>query len=322
VTTPATVNRAGGAQTPGKHRAMPDASLPPALDAASRAIELGAAGAVNYYVDTATRGRPLVLLHSVNAAPSAIEMAPLFEHYRRLRPVYAPELPGFGRSERADLPYSPTLYADFVIAFLRRVVREPSDVVAFSLSAEFCARAVAEAPELFNSLALISPTGFSRRQPPRGKAMDGLHKFLRLPGVGDGIFRLLTSRRSIRYFLGLGFDGPTPEALVDYAYLTAHQPGAKYAPFRFLSMKLFTHNAHDELYASLQLPVLVLYDRDPNVSFERLDEFGSRPNWRLCRIAPTLGLPHWERTDETVAALDDFWSQTPGGVPADAAPTA
>jgi hypothetical protein len=31
-----------------------------------------------YYSDTSVSGRPLVLLHSVNAAPSALEMKPLF----------------------------------------------------------------------------------------------------------------------------------------------------------------------------------------------------------------------------------------------------
>lgn len=306
--TRSTVNVSGGADTPGKHRALRATRLPPALDAASEAIDLGDAGTVNYYAETGAEGRPLVLLHSVNAAPSAIEMAPLFEHYQGGRPVYAPELPGFGRSERADRAYSPALYAAAITGFLRRVVAEPADVVAFSLSAEFAARAAADAPDLFHSLALISPTGFGRRQPPQGRAMDGLLGFLRLPGVGDGIFRMLTSRRSIRYFLGLGFDGPTPDRLVDYAYRTAHQPGAKYAPFRFLSMKLFTPDASDRLYAPLRLPVLVLYDRDPNVTFERLEDFDARPNWHLRRIEPTLGLPHWERTADTVAALDAFWS--------------
>jgi hypothetical protein len=98
-----------------------------------------------------------------------------------------------------------------------------------------------------------------------------------------------------------------PEALVDYAYATSHQPGAKYAPFRFLAMKLFSADAFDAYYRPLELPVLVMHDKDPNISFERLEELLDRPNWERVLIRPTRGLPHWERPTETIAALDRFW---------------
>jgi pimeloyl-ACP methyl ester carboxylesterase len=239
-----------------------------------------------------------------------MEMRPLFEHYRSRRPVYAPDLPGYGRSERNDIPYSPEMYADVLREFLAEVVKRPADIIAFSLAAEFAARAVPMAGEDIASLALISPTGLSRRRPPSGKITDRMLSFFRLPVLGDGLYRVLTSKISIRYFLGLSFTGPAPQPLVDYAYATAHQPGAKYAPFRFLSMKLFTPDAVEELYRPLELPVLVLYDRDPNVKFDLLDDLvAQRPNWQAERIQPTLGLPHWEQLAATVQALDRFWLQ-------------
>ena len=57
------------------------------------------AGRISYYHDDYCPGRPLVLVHSVNAAASAYEMGPLFAYYRGKRPVYALDLPGFGFSE-------------------------------------------------------------------------------------------------------------------------------------------------------------------------------------------------------------------------------
>lgn len=291
----------------------PGSALAAAIDASSHSVPTPSAGRLSYYVDDQVQGRPLVLIHSINAAPSAREMRPLFDHYRRRRPVYALDLPGFGRSERSDLPYSPSLYADTIRHFLTSVVAQPADVVAFSLSAEFAARAVLAEPAAFRSLCLISPTGFGLRKPPTGPVTDRILKVLRLPLFGVALYRLLTSRISIRYFLGLAFTGDAPKALVDYAHATSHQPGAQYAPFRFLSMKLFTAQAYEQLYAPLRLPLLVLYDRDPNISFERLEDIAAQPNWRLVRIQPTLGLPHWERTAETVAAMDDFWSRLADG---------
>ncbi len=287
---------------------MPTKTQPPALDAPCHQITLSA-GTISYYVDNAqANGRPLVLLHSINAAPSAREMQPLFDHYRHSRTVYVPDLPGYGRSERSDQLYSPELYARFIREFLEQVVGQPADIVAFSLSAEFAARAIVEHSVPVDSLALISPTGFSARRAPTGPITDRILKFLRLPVLGDGLYKLLTSRLSIRYFLGLSFAGKAPEPLTDYAYTTAHQPGAKFAPFRFLSMKLFTPTAVEDLYTRLELPVLVLYDRDPNISFELLDSIEKKPNWRTVRISPTMGLPHWERPQETAAALDAFWA--------------
>lgn len=305
------MNTQQAASTASAARTPSTTTLPPALDADSREMDVPGVGTVNYYVDDTAGGRPLVLLHSVNAAPSAREMAPLFAHYRRQRTVYAPELPGFGRSTRADLAYSPELYADVLARFLGDVVAEPADVVAFSLSAEFIARALAEddgTRSTVRSLALISPTGFGKRQPPQA-AGERILKVLRLPLLGSNLFRVLTTRPSIRYFLGQSFAGPVPSELIDYAHLTAHQPGAQFAPFRFLSMQLFTQNAFERLYEPLALPILVLYDKDPNITFERLGDIADRPNWQVRRIAPTRGLPHWENPEATTAALDAFWAE-------------
>ena len=47
-------------------------------------------------------GVPVLLLHSINAAPSAFEVSPFFATCSLQRPLYAPDLPGFGRSERRD----------------------------------------------------------------------------------------------------------------------------------------------------------------------------------------------------------------------------
>ena len=237
-----------------------------------------------------------------------MEMKPLFEHYRSSRPVYAPDLPGFGASERGDRPYSPEFFAETLLAFIDAVLEEPPDVVALSLGAEFAARALVRAPDKAASLALISPTGLGSRRTPSGRASDRLERAFRLPGTG-ALFLALTSRPSIRHFLNMAFEGAAPREMIDYAHATARQPGAKYAPFRFLSFRLFTPGALEELYLKVPHPTLVLYDRDPNVSFERLDDLlQRRANCRALRIAPTRGLPHWERLDETARALDEFWN--------------
>lgn len=284
--------------------------LPEALDATRDSFATTHLKEISYYVGGPEDGRPLVLLHSINAAPSAFEMKPLYDHYRGNRRVYVPELPGFGFSDRSDRPYSPELYANAINAFLTNVVQAPADVIAFSLSSEFAARAALAASERFLSLALLSPTGFSDRKLPSGGVGRAMHGFFTLPGLGQGLYELLTKRPSIRYFLRRSYVGEPPEALIDYAYATSHQPGARHAPYYFLAGQLFTRQATETLYAKVELPALVLYDRDANVGFELLPDFlSAHPNWKAVRVAPTLGIPQWERTEGVVAALDEFWSQ-------------
>ena len=292
---------------PDKH-ATRGRPLPAAVDAQRHDLQTSAGGRVHYYADTSAGGRPLVLIHSINAAPSAMEMKPLFEHFRAGRPVYALDLPGFGHSERAKRRYSPELYAKVIGEFLAEVVREPADLIAYSLGCEFAAIAAADAPERVNSLALLSPTGFNTRGLPTGAAAVRAHRFLSIPGLSDGLYGLLTTRASIKYFYNQVFAGSTPPELIDYAYATTHQPGAKIAPLYFLSGQLFTPRACDSLYPRVTQPVLALYDKDPNIDFQELPDFlGRQSNWRAERLTPTNGMPQWEKPAETIAAIERFW---------------
>ena len=288
--------------------------LPEALDTPRRELSSKRLGRVAYYTSVpaqAQQTRPLLLIHSINAAPSSYEVRPIFEHFQGRRPIYSPDLPGFGHSERGDRDYSPQLYADTINALLNQVIGEPADVVALSLSAEFAARAAIANPGAFASLALISPTGFMNRAMPSPRIGRLAHGALTVPLWGQGLFDLVASRRSIRYFLNQSFNDRAPEDLIDYAYATAHQPGARHAPLTFLSTQLFTRNASDTLFARLpSLPVLAIADRDPYVTFERLPPFAdARPNWQFETLAPNSGLPHWEHPQATCETLSRFWER-------------
>ncbi len=294
---------------PGDLGAARRVALPDALDAPRARISVPGIGQLSYYSTGPGQGRPLVLVHSINAAPSAYEMKPLFDRYRAERPVLVPDLPGFGFTDRPDIHYQPDVYVKALVEFLRRVAVQPVDLVSLSLGGEFAARVAIEVPELVNSLVLLSPTGFSTRTIPGGKTGLRIHGVISLPGLGQGAYSLLTTKPSIRYFLRQSFVGAVPEAMVEYAYATTHQPGARFAPLYFLAGQLFTKDAPNQIYARVKQPVLVIYDRDPNIDFDHLASFlRGRANWQAERIAPSLGLPHWERLAETTAAMEKFWA--------------
>ena len=288
-----------------------------AIDADQKDIENDDIGRVSYYADTSNKGMPLVLLHSVNATSSAFEMKPIFERYRGERPVYALDLPGFGFSDRSERLYDPNLYQRTISTFLAEVVGQPSDVVALSLSSEFAALTAVEESQYIRSLVMISPTGFdlpntdwitevAEKSGTRGTLYFGLA----VPLWNRPLFDLISSRPSIQYFLNKSFEGLVPERLVDYAYHTAHQPGAAYAPTFFLSGKLFTSNIRESVYKNLDLPVLVIYDHDPYTNFEMLPMMlQESEKWQGVRISPTKGLPHWEQPEKAFEAMALFWEE-------------
>jgi pimeloyl-ACP methyl ester carboxylesterase len=289
--------------------------LPKAIAAELLTLAFRSAGPISAYHDRQGNGRPLVLIHSVNAAASAYEMRPLFQHYRGQRPVYALDLPGFGFSARPKVEYKPETYVEAILTLLDNIGNGPVDVVALSLGSEFAAEAARRRPNLFNSLAVISPTGMYERDSARSSQAasnqgfdNWLYPLLSMRLWARPFYDLLTTHRSIQYFLQKSFVGPIPDGMVDYAYATSHQPGAENAPLYFVSGKLFTPNALDRIYRHVKTPSLVIYDRDGFVRFDRLPELlAANDAWHEARVSPSLGMPQWERLEDTVAALEKFW---------------
>jgi pimeloyl-ACP methyl ester carboxylesterase len=260
---------------------------------------------LSYYHEEESKGRPLVLLHSINAAASSYEMRPFFAFYRGERSVYALDLPGFGFSERSNRDYSPELYQNAILDFLEGVVQEPADVIALSLSSEFAVLAAQKSPKLFNSLTLVSPTGLSNEDYKLSEAR--LLPLLNNPVWAQPLYDLLVTKLSLRFFLKKSFVNEVDEGMLDYAYESAHQKGARFAPLAFIAGNLFTENIFD-IYKSLETPCLVLFDQDAYTSFERLAEIlNQNPVWRARKIVKTRGLPMWEQMGEITTALDDFW---------------
>ena len=291
-------------------------ALPPALSGERRELA-GAAGTVSYYAAAWGRDRraPVLLIHSVNAAASAYEVRPLYERLRQTRTVYALDLPGFGFSARSERAYTPRLMTDAVHAVVEEIRARHGgsavDALALSLSAEFLARAAVERPAAFRTLALVSPTGFSARGPREGapgtnRGMPAVHRVVAARAWRRALFGALTRRRTIRYFLQRTYGAKQiDEDLLEYDWLTAHQPGAEHAPLYFLSGFLFSADV-GRLYRGLTHPVWMTHGvRGDFVDYRHAAEFAGNPRWRL-DVLPTGALPHFEQPDEFARRYEAF----------------
>jgi len=264
-------------------------------------------------------------VHSVNAAGSAFEVEPIFKHYRRLRPVYAIDLPGFGKSDRSNRSYSFRVMTDAVLAALgeiRRRHKEPADAIALSLSCEFLARAAIESSELLRTLGLISPTGFE------GKARDDeggtrgqkwLHRTLNFPLWSSGLFNSLTTKVVIRKFLQKTWGSKNiDEPLLEYDYHTTHQTGAEHAPYYFVSGFLFSRDILN-VYQALEHPNWMVHGTRGNfVDYHHASRVKGRTNWTF-DIFDTGAFPHFKDLVSLAVSYESFLSKPifgrPNGLP-------
>ena len=293
--------------------------LPPAV--AGQRIELQtAAGMVSFYQSLSVQNSvlpPLLLVHSVNAAASAAEVAPLYDHYRQTRPTYALDLPGYGFSDRSDRPYSIRIMTDAVLAVLAYIRNQhggvPVDVVGVSLSCEYVARIACEVPDAVRRIAFVSPTGFSGKKrfygaPGSSRGIDWFYRLASNPAWSSGLFNTLVRPGVVRYFLQRTFGRKqVDEALWRYCVLTAHQPGGKHAPLRFLSAYLFAADINT-LYEQLACPVWVsMATCGDFTDYRGKSTVEGRGNWQFLAM-PGGALPYFEDIASFTAKLDVFWA--------------
>lgn len=304
-----------GALAVARQLTRPAPPLPLALPGTRDTLSNPQTGVVSFYGSPEGAGRPLLLIHSINAAGSAYETRPLYLHYRGSRPVYAVDLPGFGFSERSRRRYTPRLMTEAIRAVVSEIRARhghgPIDAIALSLSASYLAKACLERPEDYATLGFISPTGFDGRlsgngPPDAHRGRDLVRDLLDRPVIGQALFGALVSRPSMRFFLEKTFGATRiDEGLFEYDHLTARQPGAEHAPYCFIAGHLFPTDA-TLLYERLRLPVWMVHgQRGDFVDFRLAPLFAERPNWRIDSL-PTGALPHFERLRAVTDSYDGF----------------
>jgi pimeloyl-ACP methyl ester carboxylesterase len=265
--------------------------LEPALDATERTYRWR--GMDVAYAELGDSEDPtLVCLHGINAAGSSGEFREVAAALAETHHVVAPDLPGFGRSDRPPLRYSAALYEDFVADFLAEY--DAPAVVASSLSAAYVARAADDDRVTVDALLTICPTTRGGPHPPK----TWLREVLRSPVIGTGLFDALVSKPSIRYFnADHAYADPASvsDEWTDYQWRTTHQRNARFAVAAFVSGHC---NSDIDLGAALRdldAPVTMVWGRAatlPPLSTGR--ELADEADARLVVFDHAKLLPHVE----------------------------
>jgi len=217
---------------------------------------------------------PWLLVHSINAAASSAELAPLAQRLSAQASVALLDLPGFGAAPRPCHRYAIEDYVAAIAEAQRWVTGEAGQapvLCALSLSAEFAARAVLGGAPKPPAVLWISPTGLDGRALQRGEPLappgqpiphrgsERVYGWLQGRALGRWAFRLLRRPSVIRYFLRRTFGRQEiDEGLWRAACEEARAPGAEHAPLAFLSGRLFSRDAA-ALYRALPVPQTIIH---------------------------------------------------------------
>jgi pimeloyl-ACP methyl ester carboxylesterase len=245
-------------------------------------------------------GIPIVFIHSIGAGLSSFMWRKNFDELARDARVYAPDLLGFGFSDKpAGVSYSADLYVDSIADFISDVSGGPVNLIGASLGAAYCVRVADQYPELVNSLILVSPTGTDNLRSRPGMAGAAFYGLMNSPILGTSFYNVVASERSIGDYARdqLFFDRRrVTDRLVAHHYATSHVPGAQYAIAAFLSGYLNT-DIRDS-FARLSQPVTLVWGKqdtanpiDQAADLLRLYPHAALEIFDRCRLTPPEEFP-------------------------------
>ena len=204
----------------------------------------------------------LLLFHGTGAASSSHEFYRVVDALSEDFHVIAPDLPGYGHSDRPPLLYSASLYSTFVADAIEDLSDESPVVVASSLSGAYAASAAHDVA--VKELILICPTDSTM-----GNRQTWVRSLVRSPVLGHGLFNLVVSKRGLRHFHEdhgyYNMENLTDEVL-EYEWQTTHQPGARYPVASFISGFLDPEEPLEELLADVDAPVTLLWGRNADTT--------------------------------------------------------
>jgi pimeloyl-ACP methyl ester carboxylesterase/putative sterol carrier protein len=117
-------------------------------------------GVDTFYLDAGS-GPPVVVLHGLGASNAS--MLPTLQALADDHRVLAPDLPGFGDSEKPHAAYDPAFYARWLGAFLDAVGVSKASIVGNSMGGRVAIEMALVAPERVTKLALLAPSMAFRR---------------------------------------------------------------------------------------------------------------------------------------------------------------
>ncbi len=131
------------------------------------------------------RGSPVVFIHGLGSSGYMewrFNLEPVAARHR----VFAPDLPGYGRTEKPRARYTIAYFARFVERYLEDRGLRSAVIVGASLGGRIALELALEQPRLARKLVLVNTLGLGRPQMRMSQMAYGL---VTIPRVGEAVMR-------------------------------------------------------------------------------------------------------------------------------------
>ena len=150
-----------------------------------------------YYQKFGSTGRPIILLHDLQATNSAEEWKYLIPELANNHRVYVLDLLGCGRSDKPKITYTNFIYVELLLDFIKSNICEKTYLIASHDTAEIAVMAAAYDQSKLSGIACINPPSF--REPKRQYSTVGklFKKILYTPIFGTLLYNILFSKKRV-----------------------------------------------------------------------------------------------------------------------------
>lgn len=249
-----------------------------------------------HYTKTGS-GKPLLLVHDLQAASSGYEWSQMVGKLNETYTVYTLDLLGCGRSEKPNMTYTNYLYVQLISDFIKSVIGHRANVIATGESASIPIMACANNPELFDQIMLINPLSLHDYSQMPGKMSRYYKLVVDLPVIGTLLYHIASSRQAItaemktrNFFNPYTVKAPWIDSYYESAHLGA-SPKSVYSSVKCNFTKCNIVNALKKIDNSIYL---IGGGSVENIS-DRLNEYKTyNPSIETTMILETKHLPHLE----------------------------
>jgi pimeloyl-ACP methyl ester carboxylesterase len=178
-----------------------------------------------HYLSARETGSPVLLLHGGGTDSARLSWGQVIGPLAAGHHVYAPDLPGYGDSDRPDIRYSTEFYVSFVGNLMEALGLSRASLMGLSMGGAIALGTTLRWPERVDKLALVDSYGLQRTV-----AMHKLsYLMVHTPGIMEATWALMRSNRAMgRAGLRnvLHDASAAPESLVNEVYAEASKPHA------------------------------------------------------------------------------------------------
>lgn len=245
------------------------------------------------YLEEGKAKESLVLLHGLGGmADRWLPVIPfLSEKFR----VVAPDLVGYGYSDKPQVDYTPELFTKFVLDFVDELSLRKISIMGTSLGGQIAAECAAIGNQSVNKIVMVTPAGIMKESTPVLNAYTMAALYPTHETVKAAYEMMMGEKKEVR------------EQTIDNFISNMSRPNAKMV---FLSTLLGLKNSPviTEKLRLIKIPVLIVWgSNDKMIPVKYAKEFASAiKNCNLVVMNGCGHTPYEERPDEFSKLVLDF----------------